>query len=216
MVLDTVTVLSIPSRDGVVLEATIQHSEEADRAIVLCHPHPQHGGTMRHPLLGAIANAAVPAGIEVLRFNFRGIGASTGAYDSGVGEIDDVAAAVGFMESRDLPVTGIAGWSFGAAAALAWQGSSGSAIDYVGIAPPVDSPLTPELPDASSLARARRTFIVGDRDQFVDADGLEAYADAIGATTIRYETADHFFVLREKKLAADVIGALKPEVNRPA
>ena len=165
---------------------------------------------MRHPLLGAIANAAVPAGVEVLRFNFRGIGASTGAYDGGVGEVDDIAAAVRFMQARELPVTGVAGWSFGAATALRWQAETESTLDYVGIAPPVDSPLTPALPEPIDLQEANRTFIVGDRDQFVDADGLEAYADSIGATTVRYETADHFFILREKRLAADVIAALKP------
>lgn len=163
---------------------------------------------MRNPLLGAIANSAVPAGVEVLRFNFRGIGASTGSYGHGVGEIDDVDAAVSFMEARDLPLTGIAGWSFGGATALAWQAESGSILDYVGIAPPVDSPITPSLPPPDRLAAARRTFIIGNRDQFVDADGLEAYAQTIGAETVRYATADHFFVLREKELATDVIGAL--------
>lgn len=163
---------------------------------------------MRNPLLGAIANAAVPAGVEVLRFNFRGIGASTGSHDHGVGEIADVDAAVSFMQSRDLPVTGIAGWSFGAATALGWQAESGSTLDYVGIAPPVDSPVTPALPSSDRLSAAKRSFIIGDRDQFVDADGLEAYANTLGAEVVRYPTADHFFVLREKQLAFDVLEAL--------
>ena len=203
------TTVSIPSTHGIVLEGTIQPSEGANRAIVVCHPHPEHGGTMRNPLLGAIANAAVPAGIEVLRFNFRGVGRSTGSYDGGIGERDDVGAAVRFMQERGLPVTGIAGWSFGAATALAWQAEADSTLAYVGIAPPVDSPLTPALPEAGSLHPAHRTFIIGERDQFIDADGLEAYADSIGARTIRYGTADHFFILQEKRLAADVIAAFK-------
>lgn len=202
------TTISIESTGGVVLEATLQAADRATRSIVVCHPHPQHGGTMRHPLLGAIANESRHRGIDVLRFNFRGIGASTGTYQGGEGEVDDIAAAVEFMALRDVPLTGITGWSFGAATALVWQARARSTLDYVGIAPPVDSTLTPPLPGPDALAPAHRTFIVGNRDQFVDADELEAYADSIGASTVRYETADHFFVMRTARLAADVVTAL--------
>ena len=84
----------------------------------------------------------------------------------------------------------------------------GSDLAYVGIAPPVDSPLTPSLPAPGSLAPAARTFIIGDRDQFVDADELAAYAASIAARVIRYETADHFFLMRHDRLAADVLDAI--------
>jgi hypothetical protein len=199
---------TIESTDGVLLETVLDEAPRAEGSMVLCHPHPQHGGTMRAPILGAIAKRAVSEGYKVLRFNFRGIGNSTGSYGDGTGEMNDIAAAVDWMTSRAAPIAGIAGWSFGAAAALGWQAASGSQIAYVGIAPPVDSPLTPPLPAPDTLMPARRTFIVGDRDQFLDANELEAYGDSIGATTIRYETADHFFVFRHERLAEDVVNAL--------
>ena len=208
LVLDAVTPDRITTSDGVALEYRIDAPTDPIGTLVLCHPHPRHGGTMRAPLLGAIATRAVDAGIRVVRFNFRGIGDSGGTWGDGVGEVDDIDAVVGYATGAVPPVIGIAGWSFGAATALVWQATTGSSIPYVGIAPPVASPLTPALPAPGALVPARRTFIIGDRDQFVDADELEAYAEAIDAAIVRYDTADHFFVFRHERLADDLIAAI--------
>jgi alpha/beta superfamily hydrolase len=102
----------------------------------------------------------------------------------------------------------MAGWSFGAAVCLNWQAETGSTVPYVGIAPPVDSPLTPPLPDPSNLAAARRGFVIGEKDQFIRADEIAAYAEAISAEIIRYPGTDHFFVLRHSRLASDVVGLI--------
>ena len=205
------TPVSIETDDGVVLEAVVEAPPDATGAVLICHPHPLHGGTMNAPLLRVIAEEATAGGFAVLRFNFRGIGASTGTYGDGTDEIVDVTAAIDWLGRNHGPVVGITGWSFGAAVALRWQAVLGSSLTYVGIAPPVDSPLTPALPDPSELQPARRTLIVGDRDQFVDSNELEAYGDRIDARTIRYETADHFFILRHDRLASDVVDALGGE-----
>jgi uncharacterized protein len=198
----------ITTADGIELEYALGSAADPIGALVLCHPHPQHGGTMRAPILVSIAQHAVAAGYDVLRFNFRGIGGSTGSFGGGIDEVTDVDAAVRWMDGRRVPVMGIAGWSFGAATALSWQAATGSHLTYVGIAPPVSGSLTPDLPDPAELQPARRTFIVGDRDQFVDADELAGYAASIGASIIRYATADHFFVFRHDRLADDVVDAV--------
>lgn len=195
----------IHTSDGVDLEYVLDTAPSSVGAIVVCHPHPEHGGTMRAPLIGAIAKRAVESGVDVLRFNFRSVGKSTGSYGGGVAEIEDITAAVDFMSHRDVPVIGVAGWSFGAATALRWQAATGSDLTYVGIAPPVTSPLTPALPHASELSPARRTIIVGRRDQLIDVDELETYAASIDAAFVPYETADHFFVFRHERLADDVL-----------
>ena len=162
---------------------------------------------MRAPIIASIAKRAVAAGYTTVRFNFRGVGQSTGAFSQGVGELRDVAAAVGFAETLEESVLGICGWSFGAAMALKWQALSGSGIDYVGIAPPVIGTLTPQLPEATELSPATRKFIVGARDQFVDVEDLESYAASIGASVEVYPSSDHFFVFKHDRLAADVISA---------
>ena len=163
---------------------------------------------MRAPIIASIAQRAVEAGYRAVRFNFRGVGRSTGTFGQGAGELLDVAAAVGYAETFEETVRGICGWSFGAATALTWQAQSGSEIAYVGIAPPVSGTLTPALPDPANLRPATRSFIVGARDQLVDVEDLKAYAASIGASLQVYPSADHFFVFKHKKLADDVMSAL--------
>jgi alpha/beta superfamily hydrolase len=203
-----VTSLSITTTDGELLEVIHDSSGGARGAIVLCHPHPQHGGTMRAPMLGAIAKHAVSEGFDVVRFNFRGVGASTGIHGDGEAELQDVEAAMAFASGLGMPVAGIAGWSFGAAVCLNWQADTASTVPYVGIAPPVRSPLTPPLPDPSRLGPARRGFVIGEKDQFIPADELAAYAEAISAKIIRYSGTDHFFVLKHQRLAIDVVSLI--------
>jgi alpha/beta superfamily hydrolase len=183
--------------------------DDPHRVVVFCHPHPLHRGTMTAPLMEAVTRSLVNRGFGVLRFNFRGVGSSDGVHDRGVGEMDDIAAAVeAAREAYPDLALGLAGWSFGAATALRYQARSGSTLPYVGIAPPVTSDRTPVLPDATHLAEANRTFIVGDRDQFVTVDELRAYAGSIGAQVEVLEGSDHFFYFREERVAAAVADGL--------
>jgi alpha/beta superfamily hydrolase len=205
LVFNAVTTISVATTDGEQLEAIHNSTGQGLGAIVLCHPHPQHGGTMRTPILEAIAKRAVTDGFDVVRFNFRGVGESTGIHGNGEDELQDVDAAMAFAFGLDMPVAGIAGWSFGAAVCLNWQAGTASTVPYVGIAPPVRSPLTPPLPDPSRLAPARRAFIIGEKDQFIPAHELAAYAESVSAQIIRYRGTDHFFVLKHARLADDVV-----------
>ena len=166
---------------------------------------------MRHPIVRAIADEAVSHGITAVRFNFRGVGRSTSSQTDGSGEIDDVAAVMGHMESEHPPVIGIAGWSFGAAVALIWQARTGSVIRYVGIAPPVQGLGGHRLPSSDSLSTARRTFIIGDRDQFVDIAALSSYAESLDAAVIRYDNTDHFFINKYQRLAEDVVARMSEQ-----
>ena len=86
---------------------------------VVCHPHPQHGGTMHNKVAHTLARAFVRQGYRSLRFNFRGTEASEGRYDEGVGELDDALAAIEWMQA-DQPQAPVwlAGFSFGAAIAV--------------------------------------------------------------------------------------------------
>ena len=208
MVHNPVTATTLHTDDGVALEALVDTPLDTRGTLVLCHPHPQHGGTMRAPILGAIAKRAVQAGYGVVRFNFRGVGESTGTFGHGIDEISDIAAAVAHAATFAEPVSGICGWSFGAATALNWQAATGSRIPYVGIAPAVSSELSPQLPEPARLAPASREFIVGTRDQFVNVEELERYAATIDARVVVYPSADHFFVFKHDKLADDVIAAI--------
>jgi alpha/beta superfamily hydrolase len=200
--------------DGIRLQTIYEEPIGATRSVLVCHPHPEHGGSMTHPMMDAIATRQLADGDAVMRFNFRGVGESTGEHGGGPSEVVDIASVAAWLDEEGAPLGGIVGWSFGAAVALIWQAQSGTALPYVGIAPPVDSPLTPTLPAPERLLPARRTFIIGDRDQFIDATELAMYGDTIGASTVRYETADHFFIFRYDRLADDVAQGLSGDQLR--
>ncbi len=101
------------------LEALLKEAPDARRAAVVCHPHPQAGGTMNNNVVYRVAKALEERGTAVLRFNFRGVGRSTGSYGEGIAEAEDVRAALDFMAARHptLPLW-LAGFSFGARVAL--------------------------------------------------------------------------------------------------
>src|SRR5579884_3350027 len=87
----------------------------AKLAAIVCHPHPLYGGTMHNRVVFHAAKAFGELGWPVLRFNFRGVGASTGSFGNGIGEQEDARAAVDFLE-RDRVV--MAGFSFGSRVGL--------------------------------------------------------------------------------------------------
>ena len=88
-------------------------------AVVVCHPHPQHGGTMHNKVAHTLARAFLRMGYAVLRFNFRGTEQSDGHFDDGIGELDDALVALNWMRERHPNVAmWLAGFSFGAAIAV--------------------------------------------------------------------------------------------------
>lgn len=102
------------------LEALLEEVPAPRFAAVVCHPHPVFGGTMHNHATYRLARAARAAGGVTLRFNYRGVGRSAGAYDHGRGEADDAAAALSLLAERYPALPRLAcGFSFGAHAAAA-------------------------------------------------------------------------------------------------
>jgi alpha/beta superfamily hydrolase len=120
------------------LEAAVEMPKGDPAAIaVLCHPHPLHQGTMDNKVVTTLARAFARLGAVAVRFNFRGVGASAGAYADGVGERDDAVAAAQWSRARwpSLPLY-LGGFSFGAATALA-VAAQVRPRGLVAVAPPV-------------------------------------------------------------------------------
>lgn len=111
--------LTLTTTDGVSIEAELTTPPDgtAVRAgMVLCHPHPLHGGSMRSIVVSALFSALPEAGVTCLRFNFRGVEGSGGVHDGGSGECLDALAAIGALAARlpqGVPLV-LTGWSFGA------------------------------------------------------------------------------------------------------
>ena len=165
----------IPS-DGIQLEGllSIQEASSFGGGVICCHPHPQYGGEMSHPVITTASEAAFEGGFSTLRFNFRGVGESQGSYDEGIGERQDVKAVSNYFYSRlkgDHPLLVLVGYSFGA-----WAGFPLAAEDerfkgMVAIAPPL------EIYDFAFLkgCKKRKLFIAGDRDSFCPRSVLEGW-----------------------------------------
>ncbi len=175
------------------------------RGAVVCHPHPQYGGDMDNAVVCAIVSALHQAGYATLRFNFRGVGASTGVYGGGAGEIEDARNAARYVRERSggARIT-LAGYSFGALVGLQ-AGMSMEEVDrLIAIAPPL------AFADLAFLSQCEKDklFIVGDRDQFCSLAKLrEALARIAGPKTLRIVAgADHFFAGHERGVA-DAVGA---------
>ncbi len=95
------------------IACALDDPETAPRGvIVICHPHPQHGGTLDNKVVQTLARAFVQLGYRAVRFNFRGVGGSEGAWDEGRGELDDALAVIASQRDPALPLA-LAGFSFG-------------------------------------------------------------------------------------------------------
>jgi alpha/beta superfamily hydrolase len=143
-------------------------------AVVFGHPHPEHGGTMHTKAVFQGAKGLTRIGCAVLRFNFRGVGASAGVFDRGEGEMADFKAALDFMAARypGLPLWA-AGFSFGSWVALEVGAEDPRVTVLIGIAPPVAR-------DGYSFPNTRATdkpkfFVQGDMDELCPITSLWAF-----------------------------------------
>lgn len=202
--------LTLASSDGVTLEAERATPANASSAsVVLCHPHPQYGGTMRSIVIGALFDALPATGFTVLRFNFRGVEQSTGTHDDGQGELLDVQAAVdaaGAHLGDDEPLV-LAGWSFGADMTLATADARLAA--WIGIAPPLRF-----RSDFGAVAHDARPklLVLGQHDEFRDpASVVEATEDWTATEIDVIAGASHFFVGRTDRVV-DAVRAFVEQV----
>ncbi len=173
------------------LEALLEEPEHDDprEAALVCHPHPQHGGTMHNKVVYRMARGLRHAGAVVLRFNYRGVNLSEGVYDNGNGETDDARAAVAFLRSRypGLPFT-VAGFSFGSRIAL-----------RVGCDPPPPRRIIaagfPRAYQEDRYCTVPRIFIHSTNDQYGPREAMQAYFDSLEEPKklIWIEAKNHFF-----------------------
>ena len=129
---------------------------------LLCHPHPQFGGTMDNKVVQTLARAFTALGYTSLRFNFRGVGASAGAWDEGRGEVDDALAVAAARRAPGQPLV-LAGFSFGgyvAAQARARLAASAPAERLVLVAPAVGRFDVPPVPSDTLVVHGEQDDVV--------------------------------------------------------
>ncbi len=180
-------------------------SPAATHAAVVCHPHPLYGGTLHNKVVFHTMKALNHFGFPVLRFNFRGTGLSEAEHANGIGEVEDVRAALDWLESEfTLPVI-FAGFSFGAAVGLraAYADDRVSALIALGL-PAVEVRNEDRVYDFEFLREYAKPklFVSGSRDQFAPPGKLEALVSTFAdpKKLVRIEAGDHFFEGRLKEM----------------
>jgi hypothetical protein len=187
--------------DAVELEAEVAVATGAPRAgAVLCHPHPQFGGTMRSIVISALFEALPERGVTCLRFNFRGVEGSTGFFDEGRGEGADAGAALDTLATEvdaALPLV-VAGWSFGADVTLSLVDDRVRA--WLAIAPPLH--FTGDRAPVADDPRPKR-LVLAEHDEVRAPEEVErAVADWQATTLEIVPGASHFFVGRTDHVIA--------------
>jgi len=162
------------------------------------HPHPLMGGSLENNVVETLVSTFFHQGYATMRFNFRGVGRSEGIHDEGIGEQQDVQAAVRFLQREGIVEILLAGYSFGAwvnAQVLRREHSLGGGIF---VSPPIDLMDF----DFSGLAGRIRLIIAGDRDPYCNAERLLEAAGRIRAPVRLLPGVDHFYAGREQELSA--------------
>src|SRR5687768_4082008 len=187
--------LMIPASHGQ-LEAILKEPKGEARGVALvCHPHPLGGGTMHNKVVFRAAAGLVDAGLTTLRFNFRGVGASTGTHNEIEGGIEDVRDVLAWLkkEHPGHPIT-LAGFSFGTRTGMEVGINDDSVVRLISLGTPVD-----KYGDFDFLTEVRKPilFVHGDRDEFGAEESIRALYEEVAANTkaelIVFPNCGHFF-----------------------
>ena len=195
------------------LEGRYHQSKKPDAPIgIVLHPHPLHGGNMNNRVVFIMFNNFVERGFSVLRFNFRGVGRSQGAFDNGVGELSDAAYAFDWMQqfNSNSPFCWIGGYSFGALISMQLMMRRPEIEGFVSISPPAGTE------DFSFLAPCPSSGLIihGDKDTHVPLDAVKKLAQKldgqknISVNLCIVKGADHFYKDNMDNLSKEVASYL--------
>ena len=184
--------LFIPASHGQ-LEAILKEPSEPRKGVALvCHPHPLGGGTMHNKVVFRAAAGLVDAGLTTLRFNFSGVGASTGVHNDVEGGVEDVTDALAYLKAEFPDDTIVlAGFSFGSRTGMQVGMADERVKALISIGTPVE-----KYQDFDFLTKVKKPilFIHGDKDEFCTVAGLRSITDQIPqAEVVIFENCGHFF-----------------------
>lgn len=194
------------------LESLAENFDHSDNGImIVCHPHPQHGGTMDNKVVHSLAKAGQELGLATLRFNYRGVGKSEGEYAQGIGETDDLLAVIDWLDDHfhGAPIW-LAGFSFGAYVAMRASGQR-ETKQLITVAPAVNllrfeglkPPTCPWL------------LLQGTDDEIVPFEKVQAWLEQLDAPpeTIFFEGVGHFFHGQLVKLRSTLVEKLSDQAG---
>jgi alpha/beta superfamily hydrolase len=174
-------------------------------AVIVCHPHPLYGGSMDNNVVCNLSETLTQASLVSFKFNFRGVGGSQGEFGQGIGEREDVEAAISFISTVkevDSNRIGLAGYSAGAGFAL----PVGFSDDRIRALAAVSPPLLMFDFDFLKSCPKPKLLISGNSDNFIPTDQFLEFCQNLPKPKecASIEGADHFWWGYEPRLAAKV------------
>lgn len=200
--------LEIPGPAGV-LEAVLTVPPAVANAThfaVVCHPHPQQGGTMDNKVVSTLVRLFRDHGLPTIRFNFRGVGRSEGHFDLARGEIDDLEAVLRWareeLGAHDITLAGFSFGSYIAAAGSQRLPDLGQGLEHlILVAPPVH-----HYPFETLFIPFNAVVAMGDADEVVPPEAVFAWVESLNPPPIllRFAGCGHFFHGRLSDLKAEL------------
>jgi hypothetical protein len=184
------------------------------KGVVITHPHSLYGGTMDNPVVETVQSAYQQNGYATLRFNFRGVGGSQGNFDNGMGEQDDVRAAIAYVENMNFRAVDLAGYSFGAWVNAGVAADSSTSIkSMMMISPPVGFI---EFENTNALD-CLNLVVTGSRDEIAPVNQIRDLLPAWNpdAHLEIIDGCDHFYIGYLEKLQSILSRYLKSEKSEP-
>ena len=201
------------------LEGRYHQSKKSDAPIaIVLHPHPLHGGNMNNRIIYNMFHAFVEHGFSVLRFNFRGVGRSQGAFDGGIGELSDAAYAFDWMQqlNKNSPYCWIGGYSFGALISMQLMMRRPEIMGFISISPPANTE------DFSFLAPCPSSGLIvhGEIDDLIPIETTSKLATKLNTQKnieVEFATikgANHFYKNKIDVLKNEVVKYLDTSLSK--
>jgi alpha/beta superfamily hydrolase len=200
------------TEDGLLIEARGYFPAHAERAIVLCHPHPLYGGTFNNAIVVSVAKRLLeraPEKVSWLRLNFRGVGRSEGTYDSARREVLDVLAAFAEIRYRAPGAkVSVMGYSFGAGVAYRAAVRDGN-VDRICLIAPTLRMMRDQVGEYTGPVQ----IIAASVDEFASVEETTELGRKLGAPVHVIDGADHFFIRFRREVAGLALRSLAPEIT---
>ncbi len=197
------------------VESALRLGSPGGGSAVIAHPHPLHGGTLHNPVIFHADRELSRAGMNTLRFNFRGVGQSEGTHDAGRGEVDDLAAAVRWLRglAPSAPLV-LVGYSFGAWCAVRYALTDRRVAGVIAIGIPVRIYPFQEIRDL----RCPVAIVQGSEDEFGTPDEVRALLEGAGLSgrVLVVPGSSHLFPGKASLAAALVVEAASSFLSRPS
>ena len=189
------------------LEAEYFQSKKNPKSplVLICHPHPQYGGNMQNNVVSGVYNKLIKSDVPCLRFNFRGVGKSTGSYSGGIGELNDVKVCVDFLiDEKNHERIILCGYSYGAAIGCSAINYKDNIIGYIAISFPFD--FVEAKYRELSQSNKPKLFIQGDQDTIASYERFQENYKFYNVPKKKeiINGADHFYWNYEEQVAEKV------------